>query len=81
MARNNAFICSRFGATEVSTTAKPQSSKINHHGHFIVSEHKSKGKHSSSLNDIEQHKHGEKSDTCQWLISIFLSSYKQVGES
>lgn len=32
-------------STEVSTTAKSQSRVINHRGRFIVSEHKSKGKH------------------------------------
>lgn len=48
VAKRKTFICFRFEATEVSTTAKSQSSVINHHGHFIVSEHKSKGKHFSS---------------------------------
>lgn len=52
-ARHKTFICSRVGATEVSTTTKYQSSVINHHGHIIVSEHKSKGKHFSSLSDMK----------------------------
>lgn len=53
MARHKTFICFRYGAMEVSTIAKSQSSEINHHGHFTVSEHKSKGKHFSSLSDMK----------------------------